>query len=224
VHRNKSFTIVFCLVVALIAVGCGGEASSMGEVAKPSASRSSTGGSPSSSPSRPAPVTKPATPAACNRCFPGLTYSGFVKLVKGKGFVCKVDRILGTECAKGTLELHLETDYKLKNQISNIDVTGRATSKGDYPQGPRDAFVRLQAGLPGVLPMFIADAATRRQIVAFAAKNTNHLATGPDAVRDAKAGGFRISCQGVHGFTVRKNGRSSSSYSTSVDIYGPSAY
>ncbi|MEV6410145.1 hypothetical protein [Kribbella sp. NPDC051718] len=217
----KNFALVFCLGVALAAAGCGAGDGSIGEVAKPSASRPTAGSSPPTSPQPSRPTTKPA---ACNGCFPGITYSGFVKLVKSKGFVCKVDRILGTECAKGLLELHIETDYKLKNQISNIDVTGRATGKGDYARGPSDAFARLQAGLPGVLPMFIADPAVRQQIIVFAAKNTGHPATGPAAVRDAKAGGFRISCQGVHGFTVRKNGRSASSYSTSVDIYGPSAY
>ncbi|GAA3552258.1 hypothetical protein GCM10022235_20050 [Kribbella ginsengisoli] len=213
--------MVFCLAATLVVAGCGGDGGSMGAVPTPPPSRAATAPQPTK-PSKP--VSSAPKPAACNGCFPGITYAGLVKTLKTKGYACKVDRILGTECEKGIMELHIETDYKLKNQISNIDVTGRASSKGEYPQGPSVAFTRLQAALPVALPMFIADPAVRKQIIAFAAKNSSHAATGPDAVRDAKAGGFRISCQGVHGFTVRKNGRSASSYSTSVDIYGPSAY
>jgi hypothetical protein len=150
--------------------------------------------------------------------------NGVVKQLGKRGFACKEDRITGFQCTKGNLEIGLDRNYRQKNYIDNVDVTGRASSKGEYPRGPRDAYTRLNAGLPGVLPLFIADAAVRQQIVTFAAKNTAHAATGPSAARDAKVGGFRLSCHGVYGVTVRGNGRSASSYSTSVHIYGPSAY
>lgn len=247
-RSNKVFTIVFCVVVALIVLGggifivsrfSGGSDDSTVGTTAPSASRATdglttqpteapttSGGSPSSQSSRPAasPPASSAAPAACNGCFPGLTISGLVKQLQARGFACKDDRILGMQCDKGKLELNIQRDYKLKNQAESIDVGGRATGKGNYPQGPREAYASLQAGLPGVLPLFITDAALRQQIVAFVAKNSAHAATGPTAVREAKVGNFRLSCHGISGATVGKNGRSSSSYSTSVGIYGPSAY
>lgn len=79
-------------------------------------------------------------------------------------------------------------------------------------------------GLPGVLPIFIVDAAVRQQIVAFTATNAGHADNGPSTLRDGKAGNYRLSCHGVSGATVGKGGKSASSYSTSVNIYGPSAY
>ncbi|MFI5711922.1 hypothetical protein [Kribbella sp. NPDC051620] len=146
------------------------------------------------------------------------------KRLKAKGFSCKDDRILGMRCEKGGLEVGLSRVYKTKNQVESIDVGGRASGSGSYPQGPKKAWASLQAGLPGILPLFIPDAAARRQIVAFAAKNTNHAATGPDAVKETRLDNYRLSCHGISGATVGKNGRSSSSYSTSVDIYGSSPY
>lgn len=245
-RRSNTGIIAFGVAVVLIVLGSGifvvtrftgdtagvSTAPSPGRATDdPSAGVPSTAGSPEAQPSQPVPSAQPSQPvaskppvAACNGCFPGLTVNGLVKQLATKGFTCKEDRVLGIECAKNLLEIDIDRDYKLKNQVESIDVTGRATSKGEYPQGPSVAYARLKAGLPGVLPMFITDAAVRQQIVAFSNKNTAHAATGPAAVRDGKAGGFRLSCQGVHGFTVRGKGRSASSYSTSVTMYGPSAY
>jgi hypothetical protein len=39
-----------------------------------------------------------------------------------------------------------------------------------------------------------------------------------------KAGGYRLNCHGVSGATIRKNGKSASSFSTAVNVYGPSDY
>jgi hypothetical protein len=181
----------------------------------------STGGSPSSQPSRPA---SPPAPAACNGCFPGITVNGVVKQLKSKGYVCKEDRIVGIQCVRGKLEIGIDRDYTQKNQIEIVDVGGRASGKGEYPQGPREAFATLKAGLAGVLPIFIADAAVRQQIVAFTAQNAGHPDNGPSTLRNGKAGNYRLSCHGVSGVTVGKNGKSASSYSTSVNIYGPSTY
>lgn len=149
---------------------------------------------------------------------------GAVQQLKSKGFVCKDDRVLGMKCVKGNLEIDLDRDYTKKNYVRSVDVTGRASGKGEYPRGPRDAYTRMNAGLPGVLPWFISDAAVRQQIITFAAKNSAHAATGPAALRDGKAGPYRVSCHGVYGFTVRGSKGSASSFSTSVAIYGPSAY
>ncbi|MEV8375000.1 hypothetical protein AB0P21_19850 [Kribbella sp. NPDC056861] len=250
---NKTFTIVFCVVVALIVVGggafivsrfTGGSGDAAGTTA-PSASQAtddasdrpseapSTGGSPSSQPQASSqPSTQPSRPAsnpsatapACRGCMPGLSTNRLTKRLQAKGFVCKYDRILGMSCEKGKLEVRLRTVYKQTDLIESIDVGGRATGSGNYPQGPSEAHASLQAGLAGVLPLFISDAAVRQQIVTFAAKNTAHAATGPSAVREAKVGGYRLSCHGISGATVGKNGRSSSSYSTSIDISSSADY
>lgn len=249
---NKAVLIVFSVVVVLVVLGsgifvvsrfAGGSDDSAGSSSTQPSSRvtddtspqPSTGGSPttgskpsvgvpSSQPSQP--VASPSAPAAapCNGCFAGFTMYGAVKQLKSKGFVCKDDRVLGMKCVKGDLEIDLDRDYTKKNYVRSVDVTGRASAKGEYPRGPRDAYTRMNAGLPGVLPWFIADAAVRQQIITFAAKNSAHAATGPAALRDGKAGPYRVSCHGVYGFTVRGSKGSASSYSTSVAIYGPSAY
>lgn len=237
-RSNKVFTIVFCVVVALIVLGggifivsrfAGGSDDSTVGTTAPSEAPSTNGGSPSSPPSQPtqpaaSPSASSAPPATCRGCLPGLTVNGVTKRLQAKGFACKYDRILGMRCEKGKLEVNLRPVYKQTKQIESIDVGGRATGSGNYPQGPREAHASLQAGLPGVLPLFITDAAVRQQIVAFTAKNSAHAATGPTAVREAKVGNFRLSCHGISGATVGKNGRSSSSYSTSVDIYSLSDY
>ncbi|WBQ06600.1 hypothetical protein [Kribbella sp. CA-293567] len=249
----KVLTIVFCTVVALIVVGggafivsrfAGGSGDDATGTTAPSASRttddastrpseapSTNGESPSSQPSQPAaspPASSaPATsaPSACGRsCLPGVTLNGVTKRLQAKGFVCKFDRILGMRCEKGMLEVGIRPVYKQTTYVESIDVGGRATGSGNYPEGPGKAHAALQAGLSGVLPLFITDATARQQIVAFTAKNSAHAATGPEAVRNAKVGGFRLSCHGISGATVGKNGRSSSSYSTSVDIYSASEY
>lgn len=189
----------------------------------PSTGGSPTAGSPSAPPSLPpSPSAPPAAP--CNGCFPGVTVYGALKQLKSKGFACKEDRVLGIRCVKGKLEVGIDRDYTQKNYIENVDVGGRASGRGEYPQGPRLAFATLKAGLPGVLPIFIADAATRQQIVTFAASNASHADNGPSTLRNGKAGNYRLSCHGVSGATVGNGERSASSYSTSVNIYGPSAY
>ncbi|MEI8408196.1 MULTISPECIES: hypothetical protein [unclassified Kribbella] len=240
-RKSKAGLIVFCLVVALVVIGSGifvvsrfsgGSDDTAGGASTPVAVEPatqaptqppSTGGSPSAPPSRPANPSAPP-PAPCNGCFPGITVNGALRQLKAKGFACKEDRVLGIECVKGKLEVGIDRDYTLKNYIENIDVGGRAGGKGDYPQGPREAFATLNAGLPGVLPIFIADASIRQQIVTFTARNAGHADNGPSTVRDGKAGNYRLSCHGVSGATVGKGGKSASSYSTSVNIYGPSAY
>lgn len=236
---NKTMPIVFSVVVVLVVLGAGifvvsrftgGSEYTAGTPTSPSASRPTddrpsetptTGGSPSSQPSQPA---SPSAPAACNGCFPGITVTTALAQLKAKGYACKEDNVLGIECARGKLEIGIDRDYKLKNQIANIDVGGRASGQGEYPQGPKEALATLKVGLAGVLPIFIADAAVRQQIVTFAANNAGHAASGPSAVMNGKAGGYRLSCHGVSGATIAKNGRSASSYSTSVNIYGPSSY
>jgi hypothetical protein len=221
---SRVFTIVFSAVVALIVVCSGifivsrftgGSDDSAGAATTPSESRT-TAPSPTTTP------TAPPAPAACRGCIPGLSVDVLTKRLKAKGFSCKDDRILGMRCEKGGLEVGLSRVYKTKNQVESIDVGGRASGSGNYPQGPREAWAALQAGLPGILPLFIPDATARQQIVAFAAKNTNHAATGPAAVKETKLDDYRLSCHGISGATVGKNGRSSSSYSTSVDIYSAS--
>jgi hypothetical protein len=78
--------------------------------------------------------------------------------------------------------------------------------------------------LPGVLPLFLKNAVVRQQVVSFTTQHAGQADRGPSTVKDAKFGGYRVSIHGVSGVTVGKNGRSASSYSTSVNIYGPSAY
>jgi hypothetical protein len=252
-RSNKVFTIVFCAVVALIVLGggafivsrfTGGSDDTAGTPAVPPAGRATDDAStrpteapsttsdspsaqstqPSAQPTQPSAQPSQPAPASCRGCIPGLTTNGVTKRLQAKGFSCKYDRILGMQCEKGKLEVNLRTVYKQVNLIESIDVGGRGTGKGSYPQGPGEAHAALQAGLPGVLPLFITDAAVRQQIIAFAAKNTAHEATGPAAVRETKVGNYRLSCQGISGFTVGKNGRSSSSYSTSIDISSSAAY
>jgi hypothetical protein len=241
---NKAVLIVFSVVVVLVVIGsgifvvsrfAGGSDDSAGSSSTQPSSRvtndasnqptkapTNGAGTPSSQPKKPA--ASPSVPADCNGCFPGLTVNGMVKQLGKRGFVCKEDRITGMQCEKGNLEVGLDRNYRHKNYIDNIDVTGRASAKGDYPRGGRDAYTRLNAGLPGVLPLFIADAAVRQQIVTFTAKNSAHADQGASTARDAKIGGFRLSCHGVGGVVIRGNGRSAASYSTSVHIYGPSTY
>jgi hypothetical protein len=160
----------------------------------------------------------------CDGCFPGITVNAAVKQLKSKGYVCKEDRILGIECVRGKLEIGIDRDYTQKNQIENIDVGGRASGRGDYPQGPQEAFTTLKAGLPGVLPIFIADPAIRQQIVAFTTRNAGHPDNGPSTLSNGKAGNYRLTCHGVSGATIGRGDRKASSYSTSVNIYGPSTY
>jgi hypothetical protein len=223
VNRNKSLAIALSLIVAMVVAGCGGGDGSIDAVGAPSASRA-TGGTSVRPTKLPSSTTKPTAPPACRGCIPGLSVDVISKRLKAKGFSCEDDRILGMRCEKGGLEVGLRRVYKTKNQIESIDVGGRASGSGSYPQGPGEAWKSLQAGLPGILPLFIPDATARRQIIAFAAKNTNHAATGPAAVKEAKLDNYRLTCHGISGATVGKNGRSSSSYSTSVDIYSSSVY
>jgi hypothetical protein len=93
-----------------------------------------------------------------------------------------------------------------------------------YHGQPAQAFATLKAGLPGVLPLVIKDAAVRQQVTAFTTQHAGQADGGPATVKDARFGGYRVSIHGVSGATIRKNGRSASSFSTSVNIYGPSEY
>ena len=171
-----------------------------------------------------APAPSKTAPAVCDGCFPGVTVSGLLATLKSKGFACKEDRVLGIDCTKGKLEIGIHRDYTQKNFVENIDVGGRAGGAGNYPQGPGQAFAALKAGLPGVLPLFLQNAAVRQQITSFTNQHAGQADQGPSTVKDAKFGGYRVSIHGVSGATVGKNGRFASSYSTSVYIYGPSTY
>jgi len=171
-----------------------------------------------------APPPSKTAPAVCNGCFPGVTVSGLLATLKSRGFACKEDRVLGIDCSKGNLDVGIHRDYTEKNFARNIDVGGSAGGPGNYPQGPRQAFAALKAGLPGLLPLFLPDAAVRQQIAGFTNQHAGQADQGPSTVKDAKFGGYRVSIHGVSGATVGKGGRSASSYSTSVYIYGPSAY
>ncbi|WP_145802190.1 hypothetical protein [Kribbella amoyensis] len=177
-----------------------------------------TSGSPSSPPSS-SPVA-----AECDGCFPGVTVDGLVRTLRAQGYTCKEDRVLGIECVKGKLEVGIDRDYTKKNAVENIDVGGRAGGAGDYLQGPGEAFATLKGGLPAVLSLAITDAAVRQQIIGFTGQHAGQEDGGPSTVKDARFGGYRVSIHGVSGAKVGKNGRYVSSYSTAVNIYGPSAY
>ena len=188
-----------------------------------SAAPTQPAGTPEPAGSPTAPKTT-AAPTVCDGCFPGVTVSGLLATLKSRGFACKEDRVLGIDCTKGKLEVGIHRDYTEKNFVENIDVGGRAGGAGTYPQGPGQAFAALKAGLPGMLPLFLQNAAVRQQIVSFTNQHAGQADQGPSTLKDAKFGGYRVSIHGVSGATVGKGGRSASSYSTSVNIYGPSAY
>jgi hypothetical protein len=241
-RSSKAGVIVLSVVGALVLVAggifavtsfTGGSDDSAGDSAQPAVPQPSNDGptlptdSPTTGTSPDAPPTSPAGPPArtvCNGCFPGITVSGLVGTLKSKGYVCTEDRVLGIECTKGKLEVGIDRDYTQKNFVESVDVGGRAGGAGEFPQGPGLAFATLKAGLPGVLPLVIKDPAVRQQITGFTAQHAGQADGGPATVRDARFGGYRVSIHGVSGATIRKNGRSASSFSTSVNIYGPSDY
>ncbi|WP_202797040.1 hypothetical protein [Kribbella flavida] len=216
----------------------GGSGDSAGRTTAPAASQPANdaptqpAGSPTTDPSSspgappstsPAPPVRPSAPALCSGCFPGVTVNGLLKTLKSKGFVCKEGKI-GIQCDKGKFEVGIERHHTQKNHVDNIDVGGRASGKGDYPQGPAQAYATLKAGLPGVLPLVIRDASVRQRVVGFTVQHADQADRGPSTARDAKFSGYRISIHGMSGFTIRGNGRSATSWSTAVHIYGPSAY
>lgn len=241
-RSSKAGVIVLSIVGALVLVAgglfavisfTGGSDDSAGDSTRPAAPQPSNDAptlptdSPTTGTSPDAPPSSPAVPPArtvCNGCFPGITVSGLVGTLKSKGYVCTEDRVLGIECTKGKLEVGIDRDYTQKNFVESVDVGGRAGGAGEFPQGPGLAFATLKAGLPGVLPLVIKDAAVRQQITSFTAQHAGQADGGPATVKDARFGGYRVSIHGVSGATIRKNGRSASSFSTSVNIYGPSDY
>jgi hypothetical protein len=181
------------------------------------------GGSPTAADS-PGAKLSPSAPPACKGCFPGVTVSGLVSTLKSKGYRCTEDRVLGIECAKGNLEIGIDRAYSDKNSVESVDVGGRATGKGDFPQGPAQAFATLKAGLPGVLPLAVHDATVRQQITAFTNQHAGQANGGPSAVKEARYGVFRLSIHGYSGATVGRGARASSSFSTSVTVYAASAF
>ncbi len=236
---NKTILIVFTVVVVMVVLGAGlfvitrftggsdDTAGTTPTTSQPTSDAPSDGGSPTepandTSPSaQPTPTAGPPS-AACRGCFPGMTVNSLVKALKAKGYVCKTDKILGIDCTKGNLTVGIDSDYKMKNQVENVDVSGESSAMvQNCSQCIKGAVAALKQGLPGVLPLFIPDASHRRQIIAFAAQGAGIPASGPSSARDLTIEGFyRASTQGYSGATVGKNGRYSSSYSTSVSIYG----
>ncbi len=181
------------------------------------------GGSPTAVDST-GPKPSPSAPPACKGCFPGVTVSGLVNTLKSKGYKCSEDRILGIECDKGNLEIGIDRAYTDKNSVESVDFGGRATGKGEFPQGPAQAFATLKAGLPGVLPLAVHDATVRQQITAFTTQHAGQANGGPSAVKEARYGVFRLSIHGYSGATVGRGARASSSFSTSVTVYAASAF
>ncbi|MEV6282244.1 hypothetical protein [Kribbella sp. NPDC051770] len=180
-------------------------------------------GSPTAADS-PSAKPSPSGPPACKGCFPGVTVTGLVNTLKSKGYTCKEDRVLGIECDKGNLEIGIDRAYSNKGFVESVDVGGRATGKGEFPQGPGQAFATLKAGLPGVLGLAVHDAGVRQQITAFTNQHAGQPNGGPSAVKEARYGVFRLSIHGYSGATVGRGARASSSFSTSVTIYAASAF
>lgn len=186
-------------------------------------SSSTPGGSPTAADS-PGAKPSPSGPPACKGCFPGVTVTGLVNTLKSKGYTCKEDRVLGIECDKGNLEIGIDRAYSNKGFVESVDVGGRATGKGEFPQGPAQAFGTLKAGLPGILPLAVFDATVRQQITAFTNQHAGQPNGGPSAVKEARYGVFRLSIHGYSGATVGRGARASSSFSTSVTVYAASAF
>lgn len=236
---NKTILIVFTVVVVMIVLGAGifvvsrftgssdDTAGTTPVTSQPASVAPSDGGSPTepaddTSPS--AAPTQPTKPAAgCNGCLPGVTMNSLLKAFKSKGYVCKLDR--DWECEKGNLTVSISPDYTKKDYAEDIDISGGSSAKvQNCPQCIQGAVAALKQGLPGVLEIFVEDAAVRQQIVAFALQGAALPASGPSSHRDAKVGGYRLSTMGYSGATVGKNGKYASFYSTSVGIRGVSEY
>ncbi|WP_202869153.1 hypothetical protein [Kribbella antibiotica] len=237
---NKTILIVFSVLVAVVVLGAGvfivsrfaGGGDDGGTAAGPStpvqsqptddAPRSpgttpSTGGSPSAPASTPPAATQP-----CRGCMPGITVNGSLKALKAKGYTCKNDGVLGIRCAKGNLDVTVHPDYTNKAYVERINISGSSSArKQNCPECITGAVAALKQGLPTVLPLFVADASIRRQLISFAAQGSGVPASGPSAVRDfSLEGSYRASTHGYSGATVGKDGRYASSYSTSLYVDG----
>jgi len=233
---NKTVLIVFSVVVAMVVLGAGifivsrftggsdtatagGTTTSAPATTQPT---QDTPTEPAGSPSEPAETpsasaSKPASP--CSGCLPGVTVNSLLKAVKAKGYACKLDRYW--KCTKGNLDVNITPDYTEKAFVSDVDVSGSSTARvQNCPQCITGAVAALRQGLPGVLALFVKDANVRQQIVAFTVEHAGVPASGPGSAGDATIGGYRLSLLGYSGATVGKNGKYSSSYSTSVTIYG----
>jgi len=234
---NKTVLIVFTVVVAMVVLGAGifvvsrfaggSDDTAGGTTTVPASPQptdavpsqpadsptASTGGSPTDEP-----TTQPSKPAAgCDDCLPGVTLNSLLKAFKSKGYICKLDS--WWNCDKGNISVRISPHYQHKSYVEDVDISGGSSAKvKDCPQCIKGAVAALKQGLPGVLEIFVKDAAVRQQIVTFALQGAGLPAAGPSSHRDATAGAYRLSTMGYSGATVGKNGKYSSYYSTSVGI------
>ncbi|MFB6722088.1 hypothetical protein ACFCV3_18075 [Kribbella sp. NPDC056345] len=228
---NKTILIVFTVVVVMVVLGAGlfvitrftGSSDDTAGTTPITSQPTSDGGSPTE-PANDGSPSASATPAAppCRGCLPGITVNGLVKTLKSKGYACQDKKILGIQCEKGNLEVVVHADYTQKAYVERIRVFGWGSAMvKDCPQCIKGAIAALEQGLPGVLPLFVKDAATRQKIITFAAEGSAIPDSGPSSARDLSIDElYRVSTSGYSGSTVGKGDRYASNYTTDVNIAG----